>query len=384
VHPDAPAATVQGLGVYITYSSICDGNNIEATDAAPADHTTPVDSSSKWKSYTYGPFTLSPAYDAGMSKKQGTVCATGTNEKIGTVTIGNHVDVVSADVPAESGSFEFNGDSLSKNDRIMVTSCRAQCGAAHTKASPSVHCPRAWKSFPPVASPLDSDAFFCHMERFCLADESDQGHFTVAELADVNGHRCELLTQSSGFLQHLDDDESPALCVTEATCKELCAGKAGCVGIDIHRWGDRCYLRKDKCARDAAKGRLGIDPAYKFCVNENTLTSTPADTSTDFDALDSVTSLTNVTLTRLGRRRLDLGEEEFGTDRAGSNVFENIAFTEAGKFQFCYCHAASAAGGVCSDVSDYDQSVAFVQVSDKFELYGGACMAGLTDACAAT
>jgi hypothetical protein len=70
--------------------------------------------------------------------------------------------------------------------------------------------------------------------------------------------KCSARTSSgpcSGYLK--SDTNSPAICEDRATCLEICAETADCVGVDMHEFENRCYLNSaSKGSGDTCEAQL--------------------------------------------------------------------------------------------------------------------------------
>jgi hypothetical protein len=71
----------------------------------------------------------------------------------------------------------------------------------------------------------------------------------------------------SGY-ETTDLADSDALCLDEDTCKNMCWNLDECVGIEMSKTTDRCFLNLWECAGNIAMGTLNADTAYDFMVKQ--------------------------------------------------------------------------------------------------------------------
>merc|ERR1711937_947270 len=141
-----------------------------------------------------------------------------------------------------------------------------------------------------------------------------------------------------------DGPESQALCVPEQTCRELCSSTQTCFGIDMYKYGPRCYLNIEGdstgCKRQYETASLGVSAAYDFLAK--------SDTPTTSLAMPEAISTSEV---------LRFSPVGFSTTTSG-----------AGKFKVCFCDSELLEGRPCLSEADY-----MIEVGELF-VSGVSCL----------
>jgi hypothetical protein len=145
----------------------------------------------------------------------------------------------------------------------------------------------------------------------------------------------------AGYSANVDGPTSQALCVSEEECRDLCTSTQTCFGIDMYKYGPRCYMNiegspQNGCKKQYESSGLGVSAAYDFLAKDSTkktgLLTIP-------EAISSAEVLR----------------------------FSPIAFSRttsgAGKFKVCFCDSALLTGEKCLSETDYSLEVGDLYVS---------------------
>jgi hypothetical protein len=202
--------------------------------------------------------------------------------------------------PNVDGSLEVLGVDLDwKKDRLMVADCSATCGYASAadgailggeKSSLQVSnsfialneefdlkADETTNTFEPLPSSLRTyvrrSSSYCRSNNLGENDVGpeiwqDQCH---AKCSNCVGPACP--AECVGFSPDIDGPASQALCLSEVQCRAVCSSLDVCYGIDMYKYGPRCYLNVEGPAEMGCKAqyediRLGVSGAYDFLAKE--------------------------------------------------------------------------------------------------------------------
>jgi hypothetical protein len=206
--------------------------------------------------------------------------------------------------PTTEGSIEVTGEGLDwKKDRIMLVDCEATCGVsspagvhlegsaqtllgANTFVAQNDHFDRPSDDVEPTVDlPSELRTYTTAVGAYCVGHNMAAGTQVEAGAfrQDQCYNKCAACTQAgtpcpascNGYLELQDGPMSGALCMTEVECRTLCTATEGCVGIDMYRTSDRCYLNAatpqpgdqteaQSCADQFESGHMGVHPDYKY------------------------------------------------------------------------------------------------------------------------
>jgi hypothetical protein len=284
--------------------------------------------------------------------------------------------------PGETASIEVIGTKLNwQTDRLMVIDCTGICGISGPTASVMTgptsqmkynHWVAVMPEFddPPsddyevpgsFVAPAKPETVYWRYKpgSYCAGNNMD-----IKPLEDVSRHQCFSKCAKgpmcegddcfcSGLMQGYDTEDSSALCLDEAACKNVCAGLEDCFGIDMHQSLPRCFLNSEtpaatdsmSCEEYLVNGKLTPFPTYELIYKQKkerrmTATSPAA----------SERSLLPAT---------DLGKSWDQILR-----FNEISFKTGGKFKACFCDPDTLAkDAYCKKASDYKIEIGTIHVS---------------------
>merc|ERR1719326_2212397 len=270
--------------------------------------------------------------------------------------------------PNVAGSIEISGRTLNwQKDRLLIADCSATCGYA--SAVPTAVLSGTPSSLKVVNSfvalndlldleynettslsePLPTSAMkfvrvqssYCKGNNLAKKDVSLSvwANSCFSKCKDCSGESC--ATECAGYSKNVDGPDSQALCVSEEKCRSLCSDTQTCFGIDMYKYGPRCYLNIEGspaagCKKQYESSGLGVSAAYDFLAKDSTkktgLLTIP-------EAISSAEVLR----------------------------FSPIAFSQttsgAGKFKVCFCDSALLTGEKCLSETDYSLEVGDLYVS---------------------
>jgi hypothetical protein len=270
--------------------------------------------------------------------------------------------------PNVAGSVEISGRGLNyQKDRMLIADCSATCGyASAVKTAVLSGAPSSLKvvnSFVALndlldmeytettglSEPLPTSAMkfvrvssaYCKGNNLAQADVKPNvwANSCYSKCKDCAGPSC--ATECAGYSPMVDGADSQALCVSEEMCRSLCSSTQTCFGIDMYKYGPRCYLNiegspANGCKKQYESAGLGVSAAY------------------DFLAKDAAVGTKSITIPE---------------SISSSEVlrFSPVSFTRstsgAGKFKVCFCDSALLSGEACLSEADYSLEVGELYVS---------------------
>jgi hypothetical protein len=274
--------------------------------------------------------------------------------------------------PNIAGSIEITGSTLDwEKDRLLIADCSATCGYAAAVKSAVLNGEtsnlKVVNSFVALNNLLDMEydettglsetlptsamkyvrvkSSYCKGNNLGKADMKAKDYTAnscYSKCKDASG--ASLATDCAGYSKHVDTSEdSQALCVSEEQCRTICNSQSTCFGIDMYKYGPRCYLNLEGagttgCSNQYASSSLGVSAAYDFLAKD----------------------------TRDGTKTITIPEAISSSDVLR---FSPIAFSRtssgAGKFKVCFCDSKllSPIGRSCLSEADYNLEVGELYVS---------------------
>jgi hypothetical protein len=293
---------------------------------------------------------------------------------VGTLAVTANVDLGWTYIfdPNIAGSIEISGSNLDwKKDRLLIADCSATCGYASAVKSAVLAGTKSdlkvvnsfvalndqldleYNETTSLSKPLPTSAMkyvrvqssYCKGNNLAMEDVSEAvwASSCYSKCKDCAGESC--ATECAGYSKNVDGPDSQALCVPEEECRSLCSSTQTCFGIDMYKYGPRCYLNiegsqkkgaKSGCKKQYESSDLGVSAAYDFLAKD---IGAPTKLLTIPDAVSSSDVLR----------------------------FAPIAFSRtssgAGKFKVCFCDHALLGGKACLSEADYSLEVGELYVS---------------------
>jgi hypothetical protein len=289
---------------------------------------------------------------------------------VGTLAVTSRVDLGWTYIfdPNVAGSIEISGRTLDwQKDRMMIADCSATCGyASAVKSAVLSGSPSNLKvvnSFVALNNLLDLEynettslseplptssmkfvrvqSAYCKGNNLAEADvkSSVWANSCYSKCKDCSGPSCK--AECAGYSPNVDGPDSQALCVPEEECRDLCTSTQTCFGIDMYKYGPRCYLNiegspANGCKKQYESSGLGVSAAYDFLAKDK---SAGTKTITIPEAISSADVLR----------------------------FAPVAFSRsasgAGKYKVCFCDSALLSGASCLSEADYTLEVGELYVS---------------------
>jgi hypothetical protein len=270
--------------------------------------------------------------------------------------------------PNVAGSLEISGRGLNwQKDRVLIADCSATCGYASAVPTAVLQgTPSSLKvvnSFvalndvldlqynetTSLSEPLPTSAMkfvrvkssYCKGNNLAQADVKATvwANSCFSKCKDCSGPSC--ATECAGYSKNVDGPDSQALCVSEEQCRSLCSSTQTCFGIDMYKYGPRCYLNiegdpRNGCKKQYESSGLGVSAAYDFLAKD----------------------------TKSGTKLITIPEAISSADVLR---FAPVAFSRstsgAGKFKVCFCDSALLSGEACLSEADYSLEVGELYVS---------------------
>jgi hypothetical protein len=269
--------------------------------------------------------------------------------------------------PNVAGSIEISGTGLDwQKDRLLIADCSATCGYASAVKSAVLEGKPSnlkvvnsfvalndkldlqYNETTSLSEPLPSSAmkFVRVRSSYCKGNNLAEADVKKTVWASSCYSKCKDTGLAgtpacAGYSANVDGPTSQALCVSEEECRDLCTSTQTCFGIDMYKYGPRCYMNiegspQNGCKKQYESSGLGVSAAYDFLAKDSTkktgLLTIP-------EAISSAEVLR----------------------------FSPIAFSRttsgAGKFKVCFCDSALLTGEKCLSETDYSLEVGDLYVS---------------------
>merc|ERR1719269_64514 len=223
---------------------------------------------------------------------------------VGTLAVTSRVDLGWTYIfdPNVAGSIEISGRTLDwQKDRLMIADCSATCGyASAVKSAVLAGTPSNLKvvnSFvalndlldleynesTSLSEPLPTSAmkFVRVQSAYCKGNNLAEADVKASVWADSCYSKCKdcsgpsCATECAGYSPNVDGEASQALCVSEEECRSLCTSTQTCFGIDMYKYGPRCYMNiegspQNGCKKQYESSGLGVSAAYDFLAKDST------------------------------------------------------------------------------------------------------------------
>merc|ERR1711904_573367 len=158
--------------------------------------------------------------------------------------------------PNVAGSIEISGTGLDwQKDRLLIADCSATCGyASAVKSAVLEGKPSNLKvvnSFVALNDKLDLQ----YNETTSLSEPLPSSAMKFVRVRSSNCKDTGLAgtPACAGYSANVDGPTSQALCVSEEECRDLCTSTQTCFGIDMYKYGPRCYLNIEGSPQNGCK-----------------------------------------------------------------------------------------------------------------------------------